>query len=222
MSKFHCVVGLRAKLAKVLLVVVPALLVSELLVGCAQFDRTQIRAGDRIFGPAVSVTVPAVPRDLMSDSDRHAWFASDYGSGNRMKLVLLNSDDLFSVEVAINRGPQRGMYRSVSEHLVVVESRRRPISIPDQVEVLAYDVSADPSYGALCVRYRSKLKDWRGRNRAGPALVEDVGLVCEHPKLSNVLVELRVTHRYETFSSEIELAPLADQVFRSAEYYDTL
>ncbi len=178
-----------------------------LLAACASFDRTNIRPGDRVFGPGYSFEVPT----------EQAWFASEYGTGHRMKLNQINGDDSYSILVSLNRGPMRGMYPSAEAHLAVFEKyyQRR---LPRGFRVQQHEANADARYGELCIRYLISGEDWTGRNKRGPALVDTIGLTCAHPEIANVLVNFELSRRYEEAAEPIELASFADSLFASIEY----
>ena len=186
-----------------------AALCCVLLSACASFDRTNIRPGDRVPGPALSFEAPT----------KQSWFTSEYGSGHRMRLVQLNDLDSYTIEVALNRGPARGMYASAEAHMSALRRHRRFQPRAYGYDEMSRNDAVDERYGKLCVRSTSHAKDWRGRNRAGPALVDKVALSCPHPKLDNVLVSVEITHRYEEDMVVEALAPTADDLFGSLEFH---
>jgi hypothetical protein len=176
---------------------------------CAnKFDRTNIQPGDRVQGPAVSIVVPT----------NKPWFAVDYGTGSRIRLSQLNFDDLYTITVGINRGPSRGMFVDVTEHLQALLKAKREENIPEGVILHDHKEWAEPSYGELCVAYSSHREDWRGRNSAGPALVDDVGLICPHRYLPNVLVTVDIERRYEVDGPRVDMGALAKKLFTSIEH----
>ncbi|WP_197472278.1 hypothetical protein [Oleiphilus sp. HI0067] len=188
--------------------IIKLLALTLIISGCAtSFDRTNIRPGERVYGPAVSVVVPT----------EKSWFAVDYGTGNRIKLSQLNYDDSYSLKVAVNRGPAFGMFESAQAHL----SAYRENVNDDAVEGLIVhgrDSWAAEEYGNKCITYAEQLEDWRGRNNAGPALVDVYGLVCPHRGLPNILVNVELSRRYEVNAPRINVQNYAEQVFKSIEY----
>ncbi len=180
-----------------------------LLAGCAsKFDRTNIQPGDRVEGPAVSIVVPT----------NKPWFAVDYGTGSRIRLSQLNFDDRYTITVGVNRGPRQGMFEDAKAHLQALLKAKREEEIPEGVILHDHKEWAEPTYGELCVAYSSHREDWRGRNNAGPALVDEVGLVCPHRHLQNVLVTVDIERRYEVDGPRVDMAALAQALFASIEH----
>jgi hypothetical protein len=179
-----------------------------LLVSCASFDKTNILPGQRVPGPAVSFVVPG----------ETPWFMLNYATGNRLKLGQINFGDSFSIRVALNRGPRSGMYRSASDHLAALKSHIVSKGQPTGYKLHSHKEYLATTYGALCVGYESLGEDWRGRNNAGPAMVEVIGLTCAHPEINNALVNVEITRRYEVDSPAVDLSVMAETVFSSLEY----
>lgn len=178
------------------------------LTGCASFDKTNILPGQRVEGLGFSFSVPT----------ERSWFASEYGTGNRIKLMQLNDDTSYSIVVTINRGPFRGMFKSAEAHLAALQRHIRQERKPKGYIEYMHEETTDPRYGKLCVRYRASGEDWRGRNRKGPALVETIGLTCAHPELDNILVNFELASRAEVGQQPDNLAQEADRLFSSIEY----
>ena len=173
-----------------------------LLSACASFDKTNILPGQEVGGLGFSFTVPT----------QKSWFAVEYGSGHRIKLSQLNDLDSYSIQISLNRGPSGGMFQSAEAHLHALKRHKRSVSRFNHKEWL------DTRYGDLCVRYTSAGEDWRGRNNAGPAMVASVGLVCAHPEIANVLIDIEISRRYELDAPTSDLAAYADELFSSVEY----
>ena len=183
---------------------------SFLVNACAsKFDRTNIQPGDRVEGPAVSVVMPT----------NKPWFAVDYGTGNRIRLTQLNYDDSYTITAGINRGPRRGMFKSSEAHLAALMKSKRDKKVPEGVLVHDHKEWVAPSYGALCVAASSSQEDWRGRNSAGPALVESVALTCPHRHLKNVLVTVEIVRRYEVDGPRVDMAALAQILFSTIVHH---
>ena len=179
-----------------------------LLCSCASFDKTNIRPGQRVEGLGFSFAVPT----------QKAWFAVQYGSGHRIKLSQLNDEDSYSISISLNRGPAKGMYQSAEAHLRAIQRHRAVWPKSFGFSRLRRDEWPDPQYGALCIRYSAYDEDWRGRSRKGPAMVELIGLSCEHPEIDNVLISIDITRRHEVEAPGIDLAAFADALFSSVEY----
>lgn len=180
------------------------------LSACAtKFDRTNIQPGQRVDGPAISLVVPT----------SKSWFAVDYGTGSRIRLSQLNFDDSYVITAGVNRGPRQGMFRSSQAHLEALFKAKRKEIIPDGVILHDHQEWEAHEYGDLCVAYSSHSEDWRGRNNAGPALVDTVGLICPHRHISNILVSVEIERRYEVDGPRVDIATLAQQLFASVEHY---
>ena len=187
-----------------------ALVLLVLLSACAsKFDRTNIQPGQRVDGPAISIVVPT----------NKTWFAVDYGTGSRIRLSQLNFDDSYIITAGVNRGPRRGMFKDAKAHLEALLNEKRSEVVPEGVILHDHREWAAPDYGSLCVAYSSNREDWRGRNNAGPALVDTVGLICPHSHLNNVLVSVEIQRRYEVDGPRVDIASLAKQLFTSVEHY---
>jgi len=184
------------------------LLLVVLLSSCASFDKTNIRPGQRVDGLGFSFAVPT----------QNAWFAVEYGNGHRIKLSQLNDVDSYSILISLNRGPVKGMFPNAQAHLKAVQRHRRVWPQSIEFTRLRRDEWLDSQYGELCVRYSAYDEDWRGRNRKGPAMVELIGLSCEHPEISNVLIRIDITRRHEVDAPAVDLAVFADELFSSIEY----
>lgn len=184
------------------------LITTLLLSACATFDRTNILPGQRVPGPALSFAVPT----------QNTWFAVEYGTGNRIKLSQLNNEDRYSIIVAINKGPFRGMYNNAEDHLKDLQRFRNSRPQPSGLIEHSHKDWIDTRYGKLCVRSASFAEDWRGRNSKGPAMVESIQLVCAHPELINVLVSTQLTRRSEKEAKQVDLSTLADELFASFEF----
>ena len=179
-----------------------------LITACASFDKTNILPGQRVPGPAVSFIAPG-------DTP---WFMLNYATGNRLKLGQINYGDSFSIRVALNRGPRMGMYTSASDHLTALKAHIRSKGQPTGYKLHAHNEYLATTYGPLCVGYDSLGEDWRGRNNAGPAMVDVIGLTCAHTEIKNVLVNVEITRRYEVDAAPVNLSLLAETVFASLEY----
>lgn len=185
------------------------LLAVLIVVSCATFDRTNIYPGQKVPGLGFSFEVPT----------QNNWTAVEYGSGNKIHLFQLNDDDSFSIVVTLNRGPYFGMYKNAEAHL---NALKRLIQKETQHEGYiehSHQEWIESKYGKLCVRYSSNAEDWRGRNKAGPALIDLVGLSCHHPEISNVIINTEITRRYEVDATQVDLATYADALFSSFEYH---
>lgn len=181
-----------------------------LLSGCAsKFDRTNIQPGQRVEGPAISLVVPT----------EKPWFAVDYGTGSRIRLSQLNFDDSYIIAAGVNRGPWQGMFKDSSAHLNALLKSKRDEVIPDGVVLHEHQEWEAPEYGNLCVAYSSHREDWRGRNTAGPALVDSVGLICPHRHIANVLVSVEIKRRFEVDGPRVDIASLAQQLFASIDHH---
>ena len=181
-----------------------------LLSGCAsKFDRTNIQPGQRVDGPAISLVVPT----------NKPWFAVDYGTGSRIRLSQLNFDDGYIITAGVNRGPRQGMFKDSKAHLTALLKNKRDEIIPEGVILHDHQEWEAREYGNLCVAYSSNREDWRGRNSAGPALVDTVGLICPHRHLDNVLVYVEIERRYEVDGPRVDMSSLAQLLFASVEHY---
>lgn len=193
-----------AKFAVSLFHLLPILLLSA----CANFDKTDIASGERVFGPGFSFEPPG----------HGNWFTVEYGTSHRLKISQINYDDSFSILVSLNHGPRQGMYPSADAHLNAVRAYKRQTPLILGFKLHKHTELIDSRYGELCVRYTDFGEDWAGRNRAGPALVDKVGLICPHPLLENVLVSTEIRRRYETHAPKVNLGDYADRLFSSFEY----
>jgi len=181
-----------------------------LLSACSTFDRTNIPPGQRVDGLGFSFEAPT----------DHAWFAAEYGTSNRIKLIQLNDDDRYTILVSLNRGPGRGMYQTAETHLRVFQRHKQIEAQPPGYFLLDHQEWVDEQYGHLCIRYTSSAKDWRGRSKKGAALINMIGLSCEHATLPNVLISVELSRRFEVDSKEVDIKPFADALFSSIEYHD--
>jgi len=179
-----------------------------LLSSCASFDKTNISPGQRVDGLGFSFEAPT----------EHAWFAAEYGTSNRIKLIQLNDDDRYTILVSLNRGPRRGMYQTAEAHLQVFQRHKQIEVQPPGYFLLDHQEWIDQQYGHLCIRYSAKGKDWRGRSKQGPALIDTIGLTCEHGTLPNVLISVELSRRFEAEGPTIDIRPYADALFSSLEY----
>lgn len=181
---------------------------------CASFDRTNIQPGQRVQGPALSFVLP----------EGRAWFASEYGQGSRMKLVHLGDDEVLTLALSLAKGPNSGMYQSAQQHLQALRKQHWHELAQAQFGYteLAREEGVAERYGQLCVRYSRRAKDWRGRNRAGPAMVQTEGLSCAHPHLPNALVKFELVRRHEPEQNLAPLAELAEPIFASLRYQERL
>jgi hypothetical protein len=182
-----------------------------LLSACATFDKTNIKPGHKVVGLGFSFTVPT----------EKSWFAVEYGTSHRIKLSQLNHQDSYSILVSINRGPFQGMYKSPEAHLQAFKYHKQREFRKVGLIQHNHKEWADSEYGELCVRYTSSSEDWRGRNNAGPAIVDLIGLTCPHPELHNVLVSFDLSRRSETYAEAVDLTHYADVLFSSVEYTST-
>ncbi len=178
------------------------------LSACSTFDKTNIKPGERVRGFGFSFAVP---------TDRH-WFATEYGTSNRLKLIQLNQEDSYSILVTLNKGPRWGMYPSADAHLSVVQYHKQHEIQPRGYFLLAHQEWVDESYGDLCVRYSVHAKDWRGRNKQGAALIDTLGLSCEHGSLDNVLITIEFSHRYEESGEKTDIERYARRLFKSLKF----
>lgn len=80
------------------------------------------------------------------------------------------------------------MYTSAQAHLAALERHLHSQGIPRGLVRHRQNIGIDTRYGDLCVRHSSLEEDWRGRNNAGPAMVENITLICSHPAFNNVLI----------------------------------
>lgn len=192
-----------------------ALVVSCLVFSaCASFDRTNILPGQRVQGPAMSFVLP----------ESRAWFASEYGQGSRLKLVHLGDDEVLTLVLSLAKGPRSGMYQTAQQHRSAVRQQHWQALAQAQfgyTELTRAEAIAQ-HYGPLCVRYSRSAKDWRGRNRAGPAMVQTEGLSCAHPHLQNALMKFELARRHEPELSLAPLAELAEPIFASLRYQERL
>ena len=180
-----------------------------LLSACATFDKTNIPPGQRVEGLGFSFEAPT----------EHAWFAAEYGTSNRIKLIQLNDDDRYTILVSLNRGPRRGMYQTAEAHLQVFQRYKQVEVQPPGYFLLDHQEMIDEQYGHLCLRYTANAKDWRGRSKEGAALIDMVGLTCEHATLPNVLISVELSRRFEASSDKIDISPFAEQLFKSLEFF---
>jgi len=179
-----------------------------LLCACVSFDKTNIQPGQRVVGLGFSFTVPT----------QKSWFAVEYGTSHRIKLSQLNDQDSYSILVSLNRGPRKGMYQSAEAHLKAVQRHKRGKIRSAGLIRLHHHEWVDARYGKLCVRYVSSDEDWRGRNSKGPAMVDTVGLICEHPEIENVLLSIEISKRFEVNATASGLDSYADVLFSSVAY----
>lgn len=189
----------------------PRLLLALLLVSlssCATFDKTNILPGQRIPGLGFSFLAPT----------EKPWFAVVFGNSNRIRLGQLNDKDSYSINIALNQGPPRGMYTSAESHLKAFKKYKEGERLPAGVVPEHLSEWIDTRYGKLCVRFRAVSKDHRGRYNRGPALVEVIGLSCAHEKLRNTLISVELTRRADLDAGEVDLSALADHLFDSIEY----
>ena len=187
-----------------------SIILSFLLVsGCTTFNRSDIPPGQRVPGPGFSFDAPR---------NEHHWFASEYGTSNRIKLVQLNQEDTYTVLVSLNRGPGRGMYPSAEAHLRVFQKHKELELHPPGYFLLDHQEWIDEQYGHLCIRYSAIAKDWRGRSREGAAVVDMQGLTCEHKTIPNVLISFELSHRYDENTERKKLDDIAHQLFKSIEF----
>lgn len=179
-----------------------------ILASCATFDKTNITSDVRVPGPALSFVVPT----------ETPWSAVDFGTGSQIRLSQLNFDDSYIIRAAVNRGPYTGMYKDSEQHLseyqTYLSSRKTKEGF---VETKHFERSA-PEYGAACIEYREQGEDWAGRNSEGPAYVEKVGIICPHEGLSNILVNLEISRRYEAYAKPVDLNVLSKRLFNSLEF----
>lgn len=178
------------------------------LAACSSLDKTDIRPGDRIAGPGITFTVPT----------NQSWFAVDYGTSNHVKISQLNYEDSFSIEAFLNKGPRKGMFKSRKQHLAAIVNDRKRIYEPEGYTRLSHNEWINPDDPKLCVRYSLTAEDWRGRNNAGPALLETFGIVCAHPLFPNALSTLEITRRFEQDAPLVNMEVLAESVFHSIQF----
>lgn len=184
--------------------------IALLLASCATpFDRTNILPGQRVQGPAVSIEVPT----------EKSWFAVDYGTKNHIRLSQLNFEDSYSIHVTVNRGRRAGMFRSAEAHLQAYIAARASNAPERGVIEQSHREWIASDYGPICIGYSSLTEDWRGRSKAGPALVDLIGLTCPHRHLPNILVDVEISRRYELDSPRLDLSEPAEQLFKSIEHY---
>jgi hypothetical protein len=181
-----------------------------LLSACTTFDKTNIPPGQKVEGLGFSFEAPT----------ENNWFAAEYGTSNRIKLVQLNDEDSYTILVSINRGPGRGMYPSAETHLRVFQRHKQLELQPPGYFLLDHDEWIDEQYGHLCIRYSASAKDWRGRNKKGAALVDMQGLTCEHGSIKNVLISVELSHRYEESGEIKRIDAIAHQLFQSLDFFD--
>lgn len=184
------------------------LLLTLSLTSCASFDKTNIPPGQKIIGLGFSFEVPT----------ENSWFAVEYGTSHRIKLSQLNNLDSYSILVSLNQGPYQGMYQTAEAHLQSVHRhqiktlRKKGFIQTNRQEWI------DPKYGKLCIRYTYSGEDWQGRNSAGPAMVDAIGLSCPHPTLDNVLISIKLLRRSETNAEAVDLITYAETLFSSFDY----
>lgn len=179
-----------------------------LLSSCATFDKTNILPGQAVKGYGFSFAVPT----------EKPWFAVVYGTSHRIKLRQLNDLDSYSILVSLNRGPRTGMYQSAEDHLAALKHHLFLDQGAKGLIQHRHTEAVDSRYGELCIRHTSFNEDWRGRNNAGPAMVETITLTCPHPGLDNVLISTEFSRRYETHANKVDVESLADQLFASFEF----
>jgi hypothetical protein len=179
------------------------------LSACSTFDKTNIPPGQTVEGLGFSFEAPT----------ENNWFAAEYGTSNRIKLVQLNDDDSYTILVSINRGPGRGMYPTAQAHLRVFQRHKELELQPPGYFLLDHEEWIDEQYGHLCIRYSASAKDWRGRNKKGAALVDMQGLTCEHGSIKNVLISVELSHRYEEGMTKSDLTSFAGDLFSSLRFH---
>ena len=179
-----------------------------LLSACASFDKTNIQPGHRVIGLGFSFTVPT----------QKSWFAVEYGTSHRIKLSQLNNQDSYSILISLNRGPYQGMYQNAEAHLQAIQHHKQRKFRQKGLIQHSHKEWIDSQYGELCVRHTSSSEDWRGRNNAGPAIVDLIGLSCPHPELNNILVTIDLSRRSEIDAEKVDLTAYADKLFSSFEY----
>lgn len=185
-------------------------LITLLLVSCATpFDRTNIKPGQRVLGPAVSIEVPT----------EKSWFAVDYGTKNHIRLSQLNYDDSYTIHVTVNKGRPTGMFRTAESHLRAFISARTSKQPERGVIEQSHREWVARDYGPICIGYSSLTEDWRGRSQPGPALVDLIGLTCPHRHLPNILVDVEISRRYELDAPRLDLSGPAKQLFSSIKHY---
>ena len=175
------------------------------LSACASFDKTNIPPDYRVYGPGYSFKTPTFG----------AWFAVEYGTGHRIKLSQLNHDDSYAVTTALNRGPYRGMYASAETHLLALKRHMANKRFHKGFVNYTHEESLASEFGELCVRYQYTGQDWAGRNNAGAASIAVIGLNCPHPALNNVLIQIELSRRYETYAKEHDIKNDAEALFSS-------
>lgn len=180
-----------------------------LISACASFDKTNILPDQRVPGLGFSFSVPT----------EKAWTAVEYGTSNKLHLFQLNHQDNYSIVVTLNRGPRFGMYKDASAHLSALKYSKDLELDPVGWFLLEQDQWLEPKYGDLCVAYSYKAEDWQGRNTQEPAIEELMGLACEHQTMSNVLLTIEFTRRYDASADIVDINPLAEQLFSSLEYH---
>ncbi len=183
-------------------------LVLTMMTSCVSFDRANILPGQAVPGLGFSFEVPT----------QNNWTAVEYGSGNKIHLFQLNDQDSYSISVSLNRGPRKGMYQNAETHLKALKFSQSIEPIPAGFVLHSHQEWVEPLYGKLCVRYTSKAEDWRGRNKEGPALVDLVGLSCDHPEIPNVIIKTEISRRYEVNADYVDLTLYADALFASFQY----
>ncbi len=185
------------------------ILASCLLVSCASFDRTNILPGQRVPGPGYSFVVPT----------EHAWSAVEYGTSNKIHLFQLNDQDNYSIVVALNRGPRSGMYDTAEAHLRAFRLSQYLGLKSSGLHLLHHAEWLEPMYGKVCVAYSYGAEDWQGRAKRGPALKDVFGLACEFPSVSNVLINIELSRRYEPSAEIVDLQTIAHALFSSFKYH---
>lgn len=179
-----------------------------LMSSCASFDRTNILPGQRVPGPGFSFTVPT----------ERVWSAVEYGTSNKIHLFQLNDSDSYSILVSLNRGPRFGMYNSAEAHLRVLKKHQNIELKSAGLFLHSHNEWLEPKYGDLCVRYAYKAEDWKGRNKKGSAMVDLIGMTCEFPEITNVLISIEFSRRSEPNADFVDITPFADELFASFEY----
>lgn len=193
-------------------------IIKHLLVACCllfsacatTFDKTNILPGQQVQGFGFSFEVP---------TDK-AWFAVVYGTSNRIRLRQLNDDDSYSITISLNRGPRSGMYDTAQDHLNALTHHLRFENNPQGLIQHQHSEEVAPQYGKLCIQQSTFVEDWRGRNQAGPAMVETITLTCPHLSFDNVLISTEFSRRYEKSAAKVDTSHYAEQLFSSIEFDD--
>jgi len=176
---------------------------------CAStFDKTHLLPGQRIPAQGFSFAVPMTPKP---------WFAVQYGNSHLIHLSQVNNDDSYQLKVSTTKGPPRGMYKNAKAHMQALK-RTVPYRLEKGFELEHMRFFPAPEYGSLCVGYEVLGKNWYGRARPGPASIEIEGLSCPHKFYKNVLIHMRLMHRYEPDFNGRSTHTLAKRLFSSIEY----